>query len=109
MGIFGGLGSIGGLGGMVMLLLTTMNPTKVRTTMIVLLLVTPIYAALFSTFKGMMVNDTLRQWLTMLLPMIPGLYIGHLCFSRYKRSFRTLTLIFLALLSVTMLAQSIYQ
>lgn len=107
MGVFGGLGSIGGLGGMVMLLLTTMSATKVRTTMIVLLLVTPIYAALFSTFNGMMVGETVSQWLTMLLPMIPGLYIGHLCFSHYKKSFRTITLIFLAILSVTMLAQSI--
>ena len=108
MGIFGGLGSIGGLGGAVMLLLTTMNSTKVRTTMIILLLLTPIYAALFTTFNGMMVGETLSQWLIMLLPMIPGLYIGHICFSRYKRSFRTITLIFLAILSATMLAQSIF-
>ena len=108
MGTFGGLGSIGGLGGAVMLLLTTMSAAKVRTTMIVLLLVTPIYAALFSTFNGMMAGDTLYQWLIMLLPLIPGLYIGHLCFSRYQRSFRTITLIFLAVLSATMLAQSIF-
>lgn len=109
MGIFGGLGSIGGLGGMVMLLLTTMSAAKVRTTMIVLLLVTPVYAALFTTFNGMMAGETVSRWLMMLLPMIPGLYIGHLCFKHYKKSFRQITLIFLAVLSVTMLVQSIGQ
>lgn len=109
MGVFAGLGSIGALAGMVMLLMTTMSPAKARATIIVLSFITSLYAALFSAFHGMMTSKVFIQWLYLLIPLIPGLYIGHLLFKNYQKSFRTITLILLAILSVTMMVQSVYQ
>lgn len=109
MGVFAGLGSIGGLAGMVMLLLTSLNAAKSRALMIVLLFTTSIYAALISAYNGMMGQAAFNQYLLALIPLVPGLYIGHLLFKHYQKSFRTITLILLTLLSGTMLVDCFYQ
>lgn len=108
MGIFAGLGSIGALAGMVMLLMTAMGAAKARATIIVLSFITSVYSALFFAYNGMMPATVFNQWLYTLIPLVPGLYIGHLLFKHYQKSFRTITLALLAVLSVAMMAQSIY-
>ncbi len=108
MGVFAGLGSIGGLAGMVMLL-SALSPTRSRATMIVLLLTTSTYTAIISTYHGMMSLQVFNLWLVSLIPLIPGLYIGHVLFKNYKKSFRKITLMLLATLSVAMLAEHFIQ
>jgi len=77
MGVFGGLGSIGG--------------------------------AVLTAFNGLLTSDSLKQLPVLLIPMAAGLYLGHRLFKHYDRSLRTATLALLAVLSGTMLLQSIYR
>lgn len=109
MGVFGGLGSIGGLAGMVVLMSTTIAATQARATMILLLLITSSYAAVLTAFNGLLTSDSLKQLPVLLIPMAAGLYLGHRLFKHYDRSLRTATLALLAVLSGTMLLQSIYR
>lgn len=108
MGVFGGLGSIGGLAGMVVLMSTAIAASKARATMVVLLLITSAYAAILSAFNGLLTSNSLKQLPLLIIPLMAGLYLGHQLFKHYDRSLRTATLVLLAVLSGTMLFQSIY-
>ena len=109
MGIFGGLGSIGGLAGMVMLMSVSTEAAKARATMIILLLITSVYAALFSVFNGLLTTENIRELFILLPSLMAGLYVGHYLFKRYTKSFRTASLILLSVLSGIMFVQSIRQ
>ncbi len=108
MGIFGGLGSIGGMAGMVILLSTSHDATRTRATMIALLLFTSLYGLSFSFINGLMTSVVLNRLSIVFIPMLVGLYIGHLCFKQYGKSLRTATLLLLSILSATMMMQSVW-